>query len=274
MLINGISSNTISAIDRGLAYGDGLFSTIKLEFGDVIDWQLHLERMQLGATRLFFPDVDWLALEKEVFESAQRVKVAPHSVLKVILSRGSGGRGYSVEGCDQPLRIISLSTFPTHYLQWQQKGIAIVRCETQLGRNKQLAGLKSLARLEQVLIKQELASKEAVEGLVSDEFGHVIEGCAANLFIYLNAQWVTPKLDYCGVAGVMRKRILQHDLIGVLEKEISLDDVEQASCLCLTNALMGIVPIKQYQQKIYSKKQLQPVIELQKLLQQGSVEND
>lgn len=274
MLINGISSNTISATDRGLAYGDGLFSTIKLEFGEVIDWQLHLERMQLGAIRLFFPDVDWQALEKEVFERAQCVKTEPHFVLKVILSRGSGGRGYSVEGCDQPIRIISLSAFPAHYLHWQQKGIAIVQCDTQLGRNKQLAGLKSLARLEQVLIKHELVSKEAVEGLVSDEFGHVIEGCAANLFIYLDDQWITPKLDYCGVAGVMRRRILQHEMIDVIEKEISLDDVKQASCLCLTNALMGIVPIKQYQQKVYLQKQLQPVIELQKLLKQGSVEND
>ena len=185
MLINGLEKNTINASDRGLAYGDGIFSTIKVEYGNVIDWPLHLARLQLGAERLFFAQVDWLLLEKEIVNYALTTAHHQHHVLKVILTRGSGGRGYSINGCDDIQRIISLSAFPEDYLAWQETGIAIVQCKTQLGRNKQLAGLKSLARLEQVLIKQELADLNALEGLVCDEFGHVIEACSANLFIYL-----------------------------------------------------------------------------------------
>ncbi|TEW54360.1 aminodeoxychorismate lyase [Psychromonas sp. RZ22] len=271
MLINGLENNKLCATDRGLAYADGLFSTIKVEFGLIIDWSLHLQRLQLGAARLFFPDVDWLLLEQEVTDYAQTVKEHAHYVLKVILTRGSGGRGYSIENCQTPTRIISLSPFPEIYLQWQKQGIDIIQCESLLSRNKQLAGLKSLARLEQVLIKQELMSKQAVEGLVCDEFDHLIEACAANVFIYLNDQWYTPKLDYCGVAGVMRARILQHALIDVIEKEISLIEVNQASCLFLTNALMGVVPVKQYQGKTYSQQQLQRVTELQAVLNQGRI---
>ena len=150
----------------------------------------------------------------------------------------------------------------------------MINCHTQLGRNKQLAGLKSLARLEQVLIKQELINSQADEGLVCDEFGHVIEGCSANLFIYLDGQWLTPKLDYCGVAGVMRARILQSEAFNVIEKEISLNEINQATCLCLTNALMGIVPVKQYQDKHYSKQALQKVVELQCLLNKEVSNND
>jgi 4-amino-4-deoxychorismate lyase len=274
MLINGIVSHHIDVTDRGLAYGDGLFSTIKIESGKVIDWSLHLQRLQLGANRLFFPVINWLLLEEEIFATAQTVKSQPHAVLKIILTRGSGGRGYSPQGCDQPQRIITVSVFPEIYLEWQKKGIAIVQCQTQLGRNKQLAGLKSLARLEQVLIKHELASLQADEGLVCDEFGHVIEGCSANLFIYLNGQWVTPKLDYCGVAGVMRARILKNSLIDVIEKEITLNEVNQASSIFLTNALMGIVPVRQYQEKIYSDQALERVIELQTLLNKEIIHND
>lgn len=274
MLINGKVTNEINATDRGLAYGDGLFSTIKIEHGNVIDWPLHLARLQSGATRLFFPDVDWNKLQQDVFDSAQSVKEQPYYVLKVILTRGSGGRGYSAEGCNQPNTIISLSPFPEIYLQWQKDGIAIIQCEMQLGRSKLLAGLKSLARLEQVLIKQELISKHALEGIVSDELGNVIEACSSNVFIYLNDQWITPKLDYAGVAGVMRARILQSTSIHVIEKDISLSDLEQASCFCLTNALMGIVPIKQYHDKIYHEKQLQPVTELQAILNKEDVNHD
>ena len=270
MFINGEEHNSIDASDRGLGYGDGLFSTIKVEYGKVVDWQLHLQRLQLGASRLFFPTIDWLQLQSEVFNYATTSKAEANYVLKIILTRGSGGRGYSAEGCEQPMRIISLSPFPVHYFEWQTQGIDIVQCQSQLGRNKQLAGLKSLARLEQVLIKQELISLNAVEGLVCDEFGHVIEACSANLFIHLNGQWLTPKLDYCGVAGVMRQRIMQHNDIEVIEAELTVEQVKQASCMLLTNALMGIVPVKQYQDITYSQQQLQQVTDLQIKLKQGS----
>jgi len=270
MLINGIISEAIDATDRGLAYGDGLFSTIKIEHGDVSDWSLHLQRLKDGAKRLFFPDVNWELLESEVFSSAQSIAEHPHHVLKVILTRGSGGRGYSASGCNQTVRIISLSAFPEQYLTWQRSGITVVQCQSQLGRNKQLAGLKSLARLEQVFIKQELVDLGAVEGLVCDELGHVIEACSANVFIYLAGQWITPKLNYSGVAGVMRARILNLEHISVIEKEITLADIHQATCLCLTNALMGIVAVRQYQDRHYSVEDLKPVTELQTLLKQGS----
>jgi 4-amino-4-deoxychorismate lyase len=273
MLINGLNNNTIDAMDRGLAYGDGLFSTIKIELGKVNDWDLHLARLKLGAERLFFPSCDWALLEQEVMNLSQTVGTKQHAVLKVILTRGTGGRGYSAQGCDQILRILSVSDFPEQYLTWQRDGIAIVQCQSQLGRNKQLAGLKSLARLEQVLIKQELSGLNALEGLVCDEFGHVIEGCSANLFIYLNGEWLTPTLDYCGVAGVMRARILQHPQIEVRETTLTITDVKQASCLFLSNALMGIVPVKQYEDKTYSTQQLQPVTDLQILLKQEVISN-
>lgn len=269
MLINGKPSTQIDAKDRGLAYGDGLFSTIKLEYGQVIDWPLHLARFKQGASRLFLPSVDWLQLQEEVFFCAQQLKSFSNYVLKVILTRGSGGRGYSAQGCEQPLRIISSSAYPEQYLQWQQQGIDIVQCSYKLSRNQQLAGLKSLARLEQVLIKQELNQLQAVEGLVCDEFDNVIEGCASNLFICVDGQWITPLLNFSGVAGVMRERIMQLSHLDVIEKQLPIRELQQASCLCLTNALMGVVPVKQYQHRIYSKAQLQPVFELQALLQQG-----
>lgn len=274
ILINGSVTNNVDATDRGLAYGDGLFSTIKVESGKVKDWPLHLQRFKTGAERLFFPVIDWTLLEKEAIDLAQQHQYQTHAVLKIIITRGSCGRGYSSEGCEQPTRIMRLSTFPDIYLKWQQQGIYVINCDTQLGRNKQLAGLKSLARLEQILIKQELISSQADEGLVCDELGNVIEGCSANLFIYLNGQWVTPKLDYCGVAGVMRTRILESELVNVVEKEISINDIHQATCLCLTNALMGIVPVKQYQNKHYSKQALKKVTELQILLNKEIFNND
>lgn len=269
MLINGKQCQQIDAMDRGLAYGDGLFSTIKVEHGQVIDWPLHLNRFKKGCERLFFPELDWLQLQQEVFSTAQKLTESS-AVIKVILTRGIGGRGYSAQGCDKVQRIIMTSAFPQHYLTWQQQGIQVVLCESQLGRNKQLAGLKSLARLEQVLIKQELISKGVDEGLVCDELGNVIEGCASNLFVYKQGVWLTPKLDHAGVAGVKRQRLMMQSRLPIRETNLTIDDINEASCLCLTNALMGVVPVRQFEQRVFSDKELQPVFALQQSISQGS----
>ncbi|AGH80761.1 class IV aminotransferase [Psychromonas sp. CNPT3] len=269
MLINGIEENQISALDRGLAYADGLFSTIKVQYGQLCLWDLHLQRLQLGAQKLFFPKVDWIALTAEVDSVARSLKSSAHAVIKVILTRGNTVRGYSTLPCTDVLRIVSSSAFPEHYLQWQKRGIALIQCQTRLGRQQQLAGLKTLNRLEQVLIKHELESKHALEGLVCDEFEHVIEACSANVFLYLDNNWVTPRLDYCGVAGVQRRHIMQAALANgmiIVEQEVSIKDVYRAQALCLSNALMGIVPVTQYNEHSYNAKHFKLSAQLQVLI--------
>ena len=273
MLINGTESTTVAATDRGLAYGDGLFSTIKVERGKVQLWDFHLQRLQLGAQRLFFPDMDWSLLTDEVQSLAKTLTDKPEAVIKIILTRGSGGRGYSSKGCVEPLRILSSHDFPEFYKQWQNEGIKVILCQQKLATNPQLAGLKTLNRLEQVLIKHELEMQQAVEGIVCDSNGFVVETCTANIFIYLDNQWLTPKLDACGVAGVKRRQVMEAAKqagITVSEVNLTVDDLLKAQALCLTNALMGIVPVKQFQSHIYPQSGFFFIHRLQDLLAEGS----
>lgn len=270
MLINAIESDSMSAMDRGLAYGDGLFTTMKVKYGQVQLWDFHLQRLQLGATRLFFPAIDWSLLTAEVLQVAKTVAHEKQSVIKVIVTRGSGGRGYSTQECHAPLRIISTATYPAFYQQWQEQGIKLILCESQLGRNKQLAGLKTLNRLEQVLIKKELENKQALDGIVCDDQGYVIEACSANLFIYLDNGWKTPKLDKCGVAGVQRRHVMflaKKSGINIVESDIHISALKRAKAICLSNALMGLVPVNQYQQHILEPELCRP---LQSLIKQGN----
>lgn len=273
MLINGKQLNNIAATDRGLAYGDGLFSTIKVEAGRLCLWPFHLQRLQLGAKCLFFPEVDWRVLTDEVELLATSLSNKPCAVIKVIITRGSGGRGYSIEGCSDPLRILSDHDYPHFYQQWQTEGIDIVLCQQQLSINPQLAGLKTLNRLEQVLIKRELDKLDAPEGIVCDTNGYVIEACSANVFLYINQQWVTPKLDNCGVKGVKRRQVIASALkanISIIEKQVSIDDLFNAEAVFLTNALMGIVPIKKLQSHHYSTASFSLIEHIKKVLIEGS----
>ena len=269
MLINGIKASTIAATDRGLAYGDGLFSTIKVELGIVQLWSFHLARLKLGAQRLYFPAIDWQLLSDEIELLANTLIDKPQATIKVILTRGSGGRGYSSKDCDQPLRILSCHDFPEFYKQWQRDGINLILCEQRLSINPQLAGLKTLNRLEQVLIKHELEQKGALEGIVCDTNGLVIEACSANIFAYFDNQWHTPKLDGCGVKGVKRRQVIEaaeHAGVNITVDEIHIKDLLKANAICLTNALMGLVPVKQFQSHCYSISEFILVEELRNLL--------
>lgn len=88
MLINGMKLDTISAYDRGLAYGDGHFTTMAVRDGRVLQWPAHLARLQLANSRLGLVEPDWDLLTREVEEM---VADQPQCVAKVILTRGEGG---------------------------------------------------------------------------------------------------------------------------------------------------------------------------------------
>lgn len=119
--INGVEQNLISASDRSVQFGDGCFTTARVSDGRVVWLDQHVLRLQRATERLLLPTVNWKILTKEMVEAASHTE---SGVLKVIISRGSGGRGYSGTACQHPTRIISLSDYPAHYSTWR---IAVFR---------------------------------------------------------------------------------------------------------------------------------------------------
>ncbi|MEQ4939792.1 aminodeoxychorismate lyase, partial [Proteus terrae] len=162
-LINGVEQDTLAANDRAAQFGDGCFTTARIQQGQVALLDAHLQRLQTTCEKLQIPFHDWLTLSEEMQRLAR-----PHAqgVLKVILTRGVGGRGYSTAGCVSPTRILSVSPFPAHYARWREEGITLTQSPVPLGRNPWLAGLKHLNRLEQVLIRSHLEQTDADEALV------------------------------------------------------------------------------------------------------------
>lgn len=269
MLINGKQSNQITASNRGLAYGDGFFSTIKVKLGEMQLWDLHLTRLQKSAKRLSFPLFNWHALTLELQTFAKQCTIQEEMVIKIILSRGAGGRGYSIDGSNHVDRIISLHALPLRYQQWQHKGIPIIQCDYQLPINKRLAGLKTLNRLDQVLIKQEIETKKAIDGIVCDNEGNVIEASSANLFIHNEGRWYTPCLKNTGIEGVKRQQILnaaKKHSVDIIKTQINKLDLLNADAICITNALMGIVPVTQYEKHTYKAQHFSITAQLKKLI--------
>jgi 4-amino-4-deoxychorismate lyase len=243
-LVNGRAEGRIDPSDRGLQYGDGLFETIAIREGHprFLDW--HLERLETGARRLGMPVTDSGQWQGEI------AAVAPsgRAVVKLVLTRGVAPRGYAPPARVVPTRIVTAMPWPSWPATSWQDGIRVGWCRTRLGRNPALAGLKHLNRLEQVLARAEWDDERVEEGLMRDDCDHVISGTQTNLFARIAGTWVTPRLDECGVAGIMR-RAFRHwaaeQGAPVVERLLPAAELASATALALTNALIGAWPVRE-----------------------------
>ncbi len=244
-LIDGQWGDGLPLDDRGLHYGDGLFETLALRDGRPCLWDLHLARLQQGCRRLgLVPPwpAQWL---EDVTRLAQRYG---DGVVKLILTRGSGRRGYRAEPAAVGRRLALWSPAPVWPEAHAREGVRLRVCRIRLACNPELAGIKHLNRLENVLARREWDDAHIAEGLMLDEAGRVIEGVTSNVFLVREGGLVTPDLSRCGVAGVMRAYILEiASTLGIAYRidSVDLDDLREADEVFLSNSLMGIWPVRE-----------------------------
>ncbi len=246
ILINGVVKDAIDVIDRGFQYGDGLFETMHCTNGQIPLLDDHLKRLANGCQRLGIPTPDESIIRQEIYTLSHNID--SKAVIKLIVTRGSGGKGYRpglAQQCN-PNRILIQSEFPDNYANFKNSGISLHFCTIRLSRNRDLAGIKHLNRLEQVLASAERDDEVHHEGLMLDSKNHVIEGTRMNLFIIWDGDLITPDISHSGVAGVLRELVIkQAGELGIKVKICSIDkqDVISAEGVFMTNAIAGILPV-------------------------------
>jgi len=240
-LVNGVESSAISVDDRGLQYGDGLFETMAAMNGRVRNFERHMERLAEGGRRLGLPvpDPNLIAAECE----RALVGLGAGSV-KLMVTRGPGPRTYRPPAEPAVTRIV-VSSAPKPRND-PDDGIVVRLCDTPLGLNPRLAGLKHLNRLEQVLACAEWDDPTIAEGLMSAVDGRIVCATAANVFLVRDDQLVTPDIRDCGVAGVMRGIVLaaaREFAIATQVRDVVPADLAAADEVFLTNAITGVRPV-------------------------------
>jgi 4-amino-4-deoxychorismate lyase len=240
-LVNGQDDPCVSAADRGLLYGDGLFETVRFVQGEAPLWPQHMRRLCDGCVRLGLPapDVEMLAAE------AQRVLPdARDAVVRITLTRGAAARGYAPPAEVQPTRIVAAHPVPVVDADWYQRGIRVRFCGLRLAAQPRLAGMKHLNRLEQVLARAEWSGPDVVEGLVFDQDDHLISATAANVFVVLDGVLVTPAVDRCGVAGVLRAELLESLARGGV-RMVSKEALMRIDEMFLSSSVRGVLPVRE-----------------------------
>ncbi|MEX0941788.1 MAG: aminodeoxychorismate lyase [Pseudomonadales bacterium] len=242
MLVNGHSAGTFPIDDRGLAYGDGVFETIRCINGRPILWAAHLARLQRGCDLL---GIKTTGNQTDLMQDLTRDRdtlfahAPDDAILKLIVTRGQGGNGYAPPLAQLPNRMVSVRAYSPDQAAIQD-GIHVSICETRLGINPGLAGVKHLNRLEQVLGAAEIKEGSG-EGLMLDINEQVIEGTRSNVFFVRDGQLITPDLDRCGVHGTLRAWLLATETVEVLRIPVTvLASVEE---MFTCNSVYGIYPV-------------------------------
>lgn len=239
-LIDGLPEQGLPLDDRGLAYGDGVFETIMVSAGQPLWLNEHLVRLRRGAEALGITaprNSEWAC-------DVQRLQAAADPaefVIKLLLTRGSAGRGYAPMAPASPRRIALRLPAPESMARERSSGIHLRWCETRLAIQPRLAGIKHLNRLEQVLARAEWSDPGVHEGLMLDTGDRVVCATAANLFVRGNGRWVTPAVTRCGVAGVCRAFLMVQLEAAIVD--LSAADVLAAEELFVCNSVRGILPV-------------------------------
>lgn len=240
ILVDGTPARTVSVADRGLNYGDGLFETMRLHEGRVPLLGRHLARLLEGCRRLGIP---WPGEDMIAADVRRVCGVGGEGVVKVILTRGDGGRGYAPPASARGRRIVGAFPLPAPPAAPVEVGV----CDTPISRNPRLAGIKHLSRIEQVLAADEVVGAGWFDGLMLDDAGVVAEATRHHLFVAMEGRLHTPVLADYGVSGIMRGLVLEAaSASGVLARETVLRcaDLAGAEEAFLTNAVRGLVPVR------------------------------
>ena len=245
ILVNGKPENRITVTDRGLQYGDGLFETIAFRDGVAEFIEAHLQRLILSCKRLNIPFQQLDLLNKELDVIYQSL-ADTNAVIKIVITRGSGGRGYYADNTIEPTRIISTHDYPSYPQSHSQNGVTVRLCQHKLSENPSLAGLKHLNRLDNVLARNEWDDSNVAEGLMFDQSNNLIEGTMSNVFIVKSQQLISPLLNKSGVEGIMKAQLIAiaKQLGLVFEQNIITPyDLKNADEVFVCNSVNGIWPV-------------------------------
>ena len=242
-------SETVSSQDRGLLYGDGLFETIRFFSGRLLLWEPHRQRLLSGCDVLGIDlDLNYLdSLIPKIIASAP----STDCILKVIVTRGTGGRGYTPPSPIRPTVLFQWYALASDIVSNSKNGIDVIFCRHPLSVNPVTAGIKHLNRLDQVLASRELSdtalhTPTVREGLMLDLDSNLIEGTRSNVFVVVENQLCTPELTRCGVDGVMRNRLIElfaSNGVEVVVRTIQHHELKQGSEAFLCNSVFGVWPI-------------------------------
>lgn len=235
----------ISVYDRGFLYGDSVFETIRTYAGELFALDEHIARLEESAAKLHIPlPVDKVALVEETRLAVLEAN-NPESYARVMLTRGTGPLGLDIDLADGPTRVILVEPLAMPPREHYERGISAACVETV--RASDAADSAKLGNyLASVLALRKAKEAGALEALVVNRDGLVVEGTTSNVFAVLAGRLVTPPLDIGILAGITRAEVLSaagESGIAVDERALSPEALYRADELFITSSIREVLPV-------------------------------
>lgn len=246
-LIDGRPSAYVPVDDRGLLYGDHLFETVAFVAGQAPLWERHMDRLIDSARRLLIPPPDPRLLASEC---TRLVAAEQRAIVRITLTRGSGGHAYEPPVQVKPRRILTRRCWPTGIESARQRGIVVHTSPVRLAAGGPLVGLKHGNRLEQVLAAEQARRSGVEDALLFDARDRLVEAIAGNLVLILDGRPVTPRLCGAGVAGVGLQWLNEQLGGNLLTQDLDQLSLRRAQAVMVINSVTGIRPVRQLDDRV------------------------
>ena len=235
------SAPHIGVGNRGLNYGDGVFTTFLVNDGRICLRSAHRDRLLRDARQLgLLLDEGELEIVFDNLSHAGRSQ--GWCVGKVVATREESGRGYAAGSH----RATLLSTLYSGQKPADEPPqIAVSLAALRLACQPRTAGAKHLNRLEQVLARAEHPVDTYPELLTADERGNLVEGIQSNVFFRIGTSLCTPPTAQAGVDGVARQLLLGSDA-EVSEQPRPVEGlIDAVDELFLVNSVRGVQSVRE-----------------------------
>lgn len=232
---------TVSVLDRGFLYGDGLFETMRVHGGQPFCWEAHLERFERGAA---FLKIRLPFTREQLLAAALKLIATNHlqdAVLRLMLSRGPGARGYSPRGANAPTTVMLLQPLPV-----PPDSVRLLTATLRVAAGDPFAPYKIANRLLHIMARTEAEERGADEALLLNTNGHVAEAASGNIFWIERGVVCTPPDDAGALHGITRGVV--RELCGELglpieSREVTANQLQKAEGAFVTGSVTGIVAV-------------------------------
>jgi branched-chain amino acid aminotransferase len=238
---------SVSVLDHGLLYGDGVFEGIRFYGATPFLAGAHLRRLRASA-RCLMIDVPFDdARFGELFSEAIARFGAPDGYLRLIVTRGRGRLGVSPHTCERPTTILIATSLQLYPAELYERGVDVVTSSLRRASPDSVPPqIKSLNYLTSVLAAAEARSRGAHEALLLNAAGEISECTADNVFFVIDGIAATPPVAAGGLEGITRRHVmdlLAADGVHVSERTLVSADAWTAEEAFLTGTGAEVVPI-------------------------------
>lgn len=230
-------SAAISINDRAFLFGDGIFESCKIFNGKIYDFKAHERRLKEGLKVLKIT-ADISDLENDALRLIAKNQIN-NGILKIEISRGSGGFGYAPDKASKPL--ILIKTFARELPSG--KISLMVSKVRKAAKNSLPVHCKTKNSLPSILAKIEANENGFFDAVMLSQKNFISETSAANIFWIKQGQVFTPSKDCDILPGCVREKILKISSLKIFEVRKKISELQDADEIFLTNSSFLVLPV-------------------------------